>query len=59
MTERMLRLAPIVASIAAGATLALLMPTYWMSLIVFVGTIVAVVYLSKRPPKDHDRRYGR
>lgn len=48
LTERMLAIAPIVIAIVSGAFIAVLMPTTWMSIAVFVGTAVVVLLLVAR-----------
>jgi hypothetical protein len=59
MTERMRRIAPVVATVVAGATLGLLMPTAWARLLVFVVTVITVPVVARRPPRDEaDRWYG-
>jgi hypothetical protein len=54
MSERMRRLAPVIAALTAGGMVALLMPAAWMRLITFVGTVAIVGWLTVRgsdPPR--------
>lgn len=60
MTERFRRMAPVLGTIVAGATFALLMPAAWMRVVVFVATVIGITIAARRPAeRDDDRWYGR